>query len=378
MVRDVTIKGARRIDEEEIKKKILTSETPWWGQIWPFHNVHYFDPNSWQADLHRIERYYQAQGYYQARVLRQEVIPDGRDGGGVRLRVEVTEGQPTTISRLDFRGLESLPREHQDAALKDLPLRLGAVFHEEEWAGLKRKIQSALRELGYAEARVEGEARVDVATRQAEVQLAADPGQRYRFGPIFVAQEDLPKVPAQRVLEQAQGAIRADDWYSESAIAQAQARVFKMGVFGGVKVNPAAPDPEAATVPVVVDVREAPFHTLKLGGGVAIDQIRSEGRVLGEYTDRNFLQTLRRLTLRAKVGYALVAGPINDLSQPRSFLQAGGPGWTLDTLAELEQPRLFFRDVRGQLTLGAEKGVEQAFAYVEGRARAGLIWQPIP
>jgi len=366
MVKDIRIDGTKKLDEDEIKKKILTTETPWWGRIWPFNEIHYFDPNAWQADLRRIERYYQAQGYYQAQVLRQEVNPDGDDG--VRLQVEVTEGQPTTISHLEIRGLESLPREHQDAALKDLPLKQGAVFHEEDWAGLKQKMQFALREQGYAEARVEGEVAVDVTTRQAGVELDIIPGQRYRFGTILVAQDDRPKVPARRILEQAQGAIKATDWYSESALAEAQARVFKMGVFGGVKVNRGAPDRQAATVPVVVDVREAPFHTQKLGGGIGIDPTRNEGRVLGEYTDRNFFGGLRRLTLRAKMGYALIP----------NVLATETHGVTLDTLAELEQPRLLFRDVRGQATLGLKRGVEPAYNYFEGRLKLGAIWQPWP
>ena len=58
VVRDITITGARRIDDEEIKKKILTSETPWWGQFWPFHDVHYFDPNTWQADLTIVDFFF--------------------------------------------------------------------------------------------------------------------------------------------------------------------------------------------------------------------------------------------------------------------------------------------------------------------------------
>ncbi|HYV44562.1 MAG TPA: BamA/TamA family outer membrane protein [Myxococcaceae bacterium] len=376
VVKGITIQGAKRLDEDDIKKKILTTETPWWGRIWPFHEVHTFDPNAWQADLRRIERYYQAQGYYQAQVLHDEVNPDGEDA--VRLRVEVTEGQPTHIANVDIRGLESLPKEHQDAALKDLPLHQGAVFHEEDWAGLKQKIQSALRELGYAEASVEGEVRVDVVTRQADIQLSIDPGQRYRFGAVFVTQEDRPKVPSLRVIEQAQGAIRTSDWYSESALAEAQARVFKMGVFGGVKVNRGAPQREAGTIPIVVDVREAPFHTQKLGGGFGVDQTRNEGRVLGEYTDRNFFGGLRRLTVRAKVGYAFIPGVISWLAPQETQAQQPSTGWTLDTLAQLEQPRLFARDVRGQVTIGAQKGLEQAFQYLEGRAKAGVIWQPVP
>jgi translocation and assembly module TamA len=366
VVKDIRIDGTRRLDEDDIKRKILTTETPWWGRIWPFNEVHTFDANAWQADLRRIERYYQAQGYYQAEVLESEVLLTEDDG--VKLRVRVEEGEPTTISRVEIRGLEALPADHRRAALEDLPLREGQVFHEEDWAGLKGKIQTALHELGYAEANVQGEVAVDVDTRRAEVLLRIRPGQRYRFGSIFVAQDDRPKVPAKQIIEQAQGAIRPDAWYSETALAEAQARVFRMGVFGGVKVNRGAPDREAGRVPVVVDVREAPFHTEKYGGGVGVDQTRSEARVLAEYTDRNFLGGLRRLTLSAKTGYAFIPSAFNPVRH----------GVMLDALAELEQPRFLFRDLRAQATVGFERGLEQAFEFYDGRVRLGAIWQPQP
>src|SRR5215211_3041488 len=64
LVDDLQIRGTRAMSESAVKKKILTSETGWW----PFATKHYFDPVEWQSDLARIERYYHARGYYQARV----------------------------------------------------------------------------------------------------------------------------------------------------------------------------------------------------------------------------------------------------------------------------------------------------------------------
>ena len=113
--------------------------------------------------------------------------------------------------------------------------------------------------------------------------LQVKPGPRYRFGNIFVATDANPQVaPAAHHRAGAGRGSRKGDWYSETALAEAQARVFRMGVFGAVKVNRGAPDREAGTVPVVVDVREAPFRSMRLGGGVGLDSARQEGRVLGE------------------------------------------------------------------------------------------------
>ncbi|MDY7227465.1 BamA/OMP85 family outer membrane protein [Hyalangium rubrum] len=372
-VDDLSIKGTDKVDDGDIKAKILTTETPWWEPLWPFDNgPSYYDPNAWQADLRRIERYYQSQGYYQAQVVSNEVKPSGKDQ--VALEATVTEGAPTTIGAVKVSGMEALPQDHQRRAQADLPLKEKAVFREEDWVGVKELIQGRLRELGYAEAEVGGEVQVDVGTHTATVDLQVKPGPRYKFGNVFVATDPDPKVAPRRIIEQAQGAVRKGDWFSESALAEAQARVFGMGVFGAVKVNRGAPDPEAVTVPVVVDVREAPLRSVRLGGGFGVDITRQEGRVLAEWTNRNIFGGLRRLTVRGRVGYAFLPSIYSTVSGDENAKS----GVVFDATTEFEQPRFLFRDVRLQASVSGEKGLEQAYSFVGGRTRTGLIWQPHP
>src|SRR4030095_9672665 len=64
VVTEIDIEGTRAISENQIEKKMLTTETGWW----PFARKHYFDPVEWHSDLARIERLYQSRGYYQAKV----------------------------------------------------------------------------------------------------------------------------------------------------------------------------------------------------------------------------------------------------------------------------------------------------------------------
>ncbi|GHG94333.1 BamA/TamA family outer membrane protein [Comamonas sp. JC664] len=363
------IQGTDQVSEGAIKDRILTTATPFWG-FWPFGGPSYFDANAWQADLRRIERYYQAQGYYQAQVVNAEVKPDGDDK--VAIDIQVQEGEPTHIGAIQVTGLDTLPEEvreeHSKYVLDDLPLREGAIFKEEAWEETKTRVQQRLRELAYAEAEVDGEVQVDVDTRKALVRLNTRPGIRYRFGNTFVATDANPQVPPRRIIEQVTGALKKGDWYSETALANAQARVFRMGVFGAVKVNRGAPDRETGTVPVVVDVREAPFRSVRLGGGLGVDAARQEARVVGEWTHRNFGGGLRRFTVRGRLGYAFIPNVLN--------WNKDGP--VFDVTAEYEQPRFLFRDLRAQNSLTVEKGLEQAYDFWGGRLQTGVIWQPHP
>ncbi len=370
VIEKIEIEGTDQLDADDIKAKILTSESAWYSFL-PFTEKERLDPNAWQADLRRIERFYEAQGYYQAEVLEDQIVPQGTDA--VSLVVRVKEGMPTTIGELKLTGLEDLPADVRARATEELPLQVGEIFYEESWAGVKGLLTSRLREDGYAEASVQGSVEVDLATLKAKVSLTVAPGQRFKFGNIFVAAGARPKVPQKMIIAQVQEEVVPGTQYSESDLVDGQARVFQMGVFGAVKVNRGAPDREAGTVPVVVDVREAPFHTIKLGAGGGVDQARNEIRAVAEYTDRNFFGGLRRLTTRAKVGYAFIPNVVAVGSGTSTQ-----HGVILDSLAELEQPSFFSNNLRAQTSVGLERGIEPAYSFYGGRAKAGLIWQPHP
>ena len=148
-----------------------------------------------------------------------------------------------------------------------------------------------------------------------------------------------------------------------------------MGVFATARVAAGQPDPARGLVPVVVDLREAPLHTVRLGGGVAIDQVRQEARLLAAWADRSFLGDLRKLGLEAVAGWAFIP---NALAVVRD--QAQDPirhGAIFRATADFEQPRLLSRPSLGlDSLLETERTVEPAYDALGGRARLGVIWQP--
>ena len=370
IVKSIRVQGAKQVSAGEIKEKILTSATGWW----PLADKQYFDANAWQADLRRIERVYRSEGYYQAKVTEERVepLPNKR----VALTVKIDEGKPTRIENLNIDGLSVLESWQQRAIFTVLPLKKGDVFEEEPWEGVKKAVLAKLLEWGYATASVTGSVDVDVDTQKASVNLEIVPGELYRFGDTFVSTDAEPHVDPRRVVEQAKGSIKEGRVFTQSLLSEAQSRVFGMGVFGAVKVSRGTPNPQTGVIPIVVDVREAPFHSVRTGGGLGLDQLRQEGHVMAEYVDRNFFGDLRRLTARAKAGWAFL---------PTVF-DAVNPGLGQTTRSEpigrasleLEQPGFLARDLRLQTSLNAERGVEPAYVYTGGRVKAGIAWKPRP
>jgi len=370
-IEHLELKGASAVSANDTKKRILTSESSWWPGWMPLlGDVQWFDESAWAADLKRIERYYQTQGFSLARVTDESVTDTSP--GHVDLSVTINEGPPTTIASIERLGLDALPPDHRATVLKGLTLAPGARFLEAQWDQEKQAVAARLRELGYAEATVDGDVQIELTTSRAKLTLTATTGPRYRFGKIFVATDADAKVPGKTIAQQVEGAITAGDWYSESALNEAQALVFQMGVFGAVKVNRGAPDHELLTVPVVVDVREAPFHTIRLGGGVGADQVRQEARLVAEYNDRNFFGGLRRFTLRGKAGWAFLPSVI-DVARVADGAQHGP---VFRVLTELEQPHVFTRSLSAQVSLDLSSGLEPAYGFIGGTLKVGAPWRP--
>jgi translocation and assembly module TamA len=368
VVHSLTIKGTDQVSPRTIKGKILTTSTGWW----PFAAKKYFDPLVWEADLRRIERLYQARGFYRAHITGAQVIPRKKDQ--VDLVVTVAEEQPTPIRSLEIRGLDPLPADTRARVLARLPLSPGQTFVEDRWDDEKSALLTRLRARGYAEARVTGEAIVDLARTEARLGLLAVPGERYRFADITVNTGGGNHVDPQVVREQVLLALD-HDYFSDDAVDEAQRRVFGMGVFSSARVTTGPPDRAGGVVPLLVTVREAPLRTLRLGGGIGIEQVRQEARLVGEWTNRNFLGGLRRLTLNTTAGWAFIPTAIAAVRGQTDVGARNGPIYR--ARADFEQPRFLGRPSLSLKNLiESERTLEPAYDAIGGRTQDGVSWQP--
>src|SRR5512141_2716638 len=99
-VRRVEIRGAHQVDPDAIRARLGTVA----GGRWPWDAPRRFDPVVWANDLVRIPRVYEAEGFYEARVVSHEVR---EERGGVVAAATVEEGPPTPLVELELRGLET-------------------------------------------------------------------------------------------------------------------------------------------------------------------------------------------------------------------------------------------------------------------------------
>ena len=265
----------------------------------------------------RIERLYVANGFYQAEVVKDEVRPDPPDG--VALEVQVREGKPTHVGKLDIEGLEALPAADRDAVLKELPLAPGAVFREEDWAATKRLLADRLRNRGYAKATVDGRALVDVKTQLADLTLIVDPGRRYFFGAIEVDTRAGRARAARRRL----GAGAAGDHGGPPVQRRrpgggAAARSSAWACSRPSGSRPASPTRRPRASPCASSCARDRSARCGWASGARADAIRNEARLVGDWTNRDFLGGMRKLTVHAR-GWAGRSSPTSTRSPPTTL-----------------------------------------------------------
>ena len=121
------------------------------------------DSAVFERDLDRIERWYQARGYYDAAVASTEFDPPSaaaedriitttpgespctREGEGqgckLSILVEVDEGQPVLTKTIEVRGHEGLTDDEREEIEDAIDLAIGQPFDEARYERSKRAIQ---------------------------------------------------------------------------------------------------------------------------------------------------------------------------------------------------------------------------------------------
>ncbi len=352
-VHKVRLEGVHHVDAGDLKKHIAVEPTSWV----PLSRKKYLDPFTLDADRARIEAYYRAHGWFDARVANAEAAP--YHSTGVDVRFVVDEGLPTRIARVEVRGLDAAGAKgaklesHLRAKLKP-----GQIFDHQRYLDEKARIEGALKKLGYAWATVAGRVEIDRDARTAVVTLAVDPGVISKFGYVHVLGTEKvdPKLLAIHT------GIRRGDRFDPDDLEAARGKIYNLGLFSSVKVEYTRVAEAADVVDVMVLVRESTFRELRIGGGIGLESLRNDVHLSVRYTRRNWLGRLRTLQLRLEPQYVAIPAIWN--------IQRQGPGLISD--AVLTQPDVPFPLATLKFTVGFDIGIDYAYQYFGPRAQLGV------
>ncbi len=322
-VLDVTVRGEEAIDADEIKDKIATTASERFLGIFPglVYEYSLFDHNVLQKDLARVEALYRSRGFYDVRARAGRVHRQGPRR--VRVEIVVTEGAPVTVRRLRIEGMAGVPEPIAELAHRNAQsiLKLGAPFDEALFDQARESVRRTLTDHGYAYAQIKGRATVDLVHHAADVFFETTPGEPCVFGPVTIEGLDgLPDMPVRRALD-----IVPGEPFSEHELEVAQRAALDLGVFASVVVEPQRSDapPRDRRVPIRVRVEPSRLRTIKVGGGIELDAIKTDVHGIFGWESRNFLGGLRSLSLSVSPGVVLYPLRVNNLEAPKRLLPEG-------------------------------------------------------
>src|SRR6185437_15444503 len=119
-VTSFTFKGTKAVTSGQLKSVLATAAS---SRI-PWGEKHYFSREQFEADLKRIVAFYKDRGYPDARVTSFDVkLNDAQTSASITVNID--EGQPERVERIDFVGFDPLPQQHRRTLEAQLPLKVG-------------------------------------------------------------------------------------------------------------------------------------------------------------------------------------------------------------------------------------------------------------
>ncbi|XYH98912.1 autotransporter assembly complex protein TamA [Sorangium sp. So ce1128] len=317
-IEDVSFEGDEVISGDELADRIATAESSHLLggafervpilSIWDALTVEYerFDRFVLERDMARIERYYRARGFYNARARAARVQRAGGPDkeGRVRVRIVVSEGEPVNVASVDLQWRDWTLEKGKDIARPVTEakgqLKVGERLDEDQYEELKKTLLRVLTDRGFAYATVEGHVDVDLVKNQARVRYTIELGPECTFGKIKLdGLGELPEGPVRTAI-----GIEEGERFSTAKLADAEQALADFGVFGAVAVKPElapAGQPRSQVVPVTFSVEPAALRAVRLGGGAEVGS-RVEAHLVAGWEDRNFLGGLRRFNVEARPG----------------------------------------------------------------------------
>jgi outer membrane protein assembly factor BamA len=391
---------AKGVDRDALLEGLSTAHSPRFLGIWDGVAFDYevFDENVLARDLERVERYYRARGYYEAKVTAARVIR--LDQHHVRVEIRVDEGEPVRLAGvptitgtaqfpLDKDGKPTLATE----VMRAVTLRQGDLFDEARFQQVEQAIGDTLADRGYAFVHVKSEAQVDIAHHTATVRYDVVPGPHAVYGKITI--QGLSQIPEDKVRQQLY--LRQGKDYSRKDLKDAQDTLVMLGVFSRVDVHEDLTHPESGEVPLQVSVTESALHTVRIGGGANFDVLRFSTQLRVGWEHRNLFGGMRRFAIDDRPGityYPLRIGlfvaptrllPENrlhvGLEQP-SFLEGRTSGFL--TADYNLYPLLYYlpkgidpqkERIIGYHEVKTSAGVQRAFRRLHLKVRPSLNWQ---
>ena len=348
LVRDISFSGNGGSfsghNDLQLRAQMDQDESRFGLLLWPF--IYYVDPKTLERerlirDGYRLEVWYAHHGWFDAKVLgwdvRQVRRPSEKRAGVVDIHGTVDPGPQSLIRDIRLEGVTPEIEAVVNAALRDAPSQPGAPFDKDGVERTRQTLVTTLQNSAHPYVSVGSDITAHPNELAVDLVFTIDAGIAGEIGEVVITGNE---VVDDRFID-----IAADldegSAYKLDALRDAQRRLFEMGTFSIVNVEPDLSDLTNPVVPVNVNVTESKFGTLRFGVGFDYDSYLPIIRASSRIEHVNLFHELVKADLGLRAGYAF------DVS---GDFPSGEPIWGGDL--SLEYPRLFLQ--RASLELRGE------------------------
>jgi len=280
----VKITGAKSVKAGQIKSVLVTtasSKLPWGAK-------RYFTREQFEADLKRVVAFYKDRGYPDAKVKSFDVkMNDAQDA--VRVTINVEEGQPAVVERMDFHGFDVLPPAHLNELKGRLPLKVGAPLDRALADASRESALDEVKEHGYPYATVRLTDQPGSRDRSHVLTFDATAGTLARYGDIEITgNSSVSDAVVRRQLT-----IRPGRRFRLSQLQESQRRLYDLETFGLANIEPEIKEGEQpAVVPIRTVLTEGKHRKVNFGAGYGSEE---KARVSADWRHVNFFGGARML-----------------------------------------------------------------------------------
>jgi outer membrane protein assembly factor BamA len=305
-----------------------------------------------KIDTQRIATAYEKLGFFSAKI--EPKIE--KEGDAATIVFEITEGPRAKVT-IEIDGLP--PEVPMDKARAQLELKDGDPFDYDKYDEAKAPLHRLVEDAGYAHVELDAAVIASRGASTATVRYVFDPGPRCMFGAVTIsgAEGMLADSVKMRI------AFRTGAPFSATALDTTRDDLYTSGLFGSVRVD-AEHDVDGTVIPVKITVGHGDLNDLRFGFGGGVDPLAKFGRLRLSYTRQRFLTP--RTTLAADLRPELA------LENCDFDLQNCTPQFRGRTSVNLTQQDLFHRDVKGDVEVGYDYLIIEAYTLYGPRTGLGV------
>ena len=342
-VTSMKFNGLQAVEAGQLKTVLATgasSRLPWGEK-------RYFHREQFEADLKRIEAFYRDRGYADARVTSFDVDLS-EDQTSVDITLNISEGQPTIVERIELAGFDVLPEEIRGSLEERLPQKEGAAMDRALMQASRETAVDSLKDRGYPYAAVRVTEAPGSAERARIVRFAAEPGPVARYGPIEIQGNSSV---SDRVIRR-QLTFRPGELYRESRLLDSQRKLYGLEVFQFANIEPVRTEGAQPTeIPTRITVTEGKHRKVNFSLGYGSEE---RARVEANWRHVNFFGGARTAGVEGRYS-RLDRGVRLNFNQPFFFT----PRYSFGISAQQwhnDEPAYKLDNIGGRATITREFG----------------------